>query len=100
MPTLQIVQCAGICKLRQSSIVKLLCRAGWFDLYQIEKLAQGVVDHDGIRASAEYLGGLVAQEIEKGLRSERIVVGGFSQACSILPVSHKKVHTTKAYLHQ
>lgn len=36
-------------------------------------------DAEGINASAEYLSGLIQQEIDAGIPADRIVVGGFSQ---------------------
>lgn len=36
-------------------------------------------DAEGINASAEYLNGLIQQEIDAGIPAERIVLGGFSQ---------------------
>lgn len=58
----------------------LNCLAGWFDLYRVDRLLQGDVDHEGVAASREYLNTLVEAEIQSGLPQKRIVVGGFSQA--------------------
>ncbi len=37
------------------------------------------MDDEGIQASADYISRLVRQEMEAGMPSSRIVVGGFSQ---------------------
>lgn len=34
-------------------------------------------------ASVEYIDSLIDAELEKGMKSERIMVGGFSQGCAI-----------------
>lgn len=36
-------------------------------------------DAEGIKASAQYLNGLIQQEIDSGIPADRIVLGGFSQ---------------------
>ena len=54
--------------------------AGWFDLYRVDRLLQGDVDHEGVTASKDYLNSLVEAELSAGLPPKRIVVGGFSQA--------------------
>lgn len=36
-------------------------------------------DAEGIKASAEYLNGLIQQEIDAGIPADRIVIAGFSQ---------------------
>jgi predicted esterase len=38
---------------------------------------------DEILASVEYVCGLIDAEIERGVKPERIVVGGFSQGCAV-----------------
>ena len=43
----------------------------------MDKLLSGAVDHEGIKASANYLGTLVQQELDAGISN--VVVGGFSQ---------------------
>lgn len=40
-------------------------------------------DYDGMLASVEYLCTLIDAEIERGVKPERIVIGGFSQGCAI-----------------
>ena len=65
-------------------IEDFLCIAGWFDLYRVDRLLQGDVDHEGVTASKEYLNSLVEAELQAGLPPKRIVVGGFSQASNKL----------------
>jgi predicted esterase len=65
---------------------------GWFDIkalgYSVDSLGTKSVDEDkpGILRSQEYFHGLIQQEIDAGIPSERIILGGFSQggAMSIL----------------
>lgn len=40
-------------------------------------------DEEGTMKSLEYISGLVDKEVEAGMPPERIVVGGFSQGCSM-----------------
>jgi hypothetical protein len=54
---------------------------GWFDLYRLDRLLQGEVDHEGVKAAVSYLDGLVEAET-KEVPASRIVVGGFSQVSS------------------
>ncbi len=64
--------------------------AGWFDLYRVDRLLQGDVDHEGVRAAVGYLDGLVEAE-SKEVPASRIVVGGFSQVGVfpyLIPPSH------------
>jgi len=51
---------------------------GWFDLYRVDRLLQGDVDHDGVKAAIGYLDGLIETE-SKEVPASRIVIGGFSQ---------------------
>ncbi|KAI6781627.1 Acyl-protein thioesterase-like protein [Emericellopsis cladophorae] len=65
---------------------------GWFDIkalgYSVDSLGAKSVDEDrpGILRSQEYFHGLIQEEINAGIPSERIILGGFSQggAMSIL----------------
>jgi len=57
-------------------------RTGWFDLYRVDRLLQGEVDHEGVKAAVSYLDGLVEAET-KEVPASRIVVGGFSQVSSV-----------------
>ncbi|KZZ92179.1 lysophospholipase [Moelleriella libera RCEF 2490] len=50
---------------------------GWFDITTIDKDADE--DAPGILLSRDYFNGLVQQEIDSGISSERIILGGFSQ---------------------
>lgn len=51
---------------------------GWYDIMSFDDIQQRE-DEPGIRRSQAYLHSLIATEIEKGIPSERIVLGGFSQ---------------------
>lgn len=59
--------------------------AGWFDLYRVDRLLQGDVDHEGVTASKDYLNSLVEAELQAGMPPKRIVVGGFSQVKEVTP---------------
>lgn len=61
---------------QESNVLKI---AGWFDLYRVDRLLQGDVDHEGVTASKDYLNSLVEAELQAGMPPKRIVVGGFSQ---------------------
>ena len=41
------------------------------------------VSEEGILKSVEYICMLIDKEVEKGVKPERIVVGGFSQGCAV-----------------
>ncbi|MFP4560382.1 MAG: alpha/beta hydrolase [Thiohalorhabdus sp.] len=49
----------------------------WYDIVSLETTAQQ--DLEGIRASAERVGGLLDELEEEGIPAERTVLGGFSQ---------------------
>ncbi|KAL1311337.1 hypothetical protein AAFC00_001513 [Neodothiora populina] len=51
---------------------------GWFDINSLEEI-DFKEDETGLLRSREYFHSLIAAEIEKGIPSERIVIGGFSQ---------------------
>jgi phospholipase/carboxylesterase len=53
----------------------------WYDVIALDGKAPE--DAAGIRASANYLAGLVAQENARGIPSERIVLAGFSQGGAV-----------------
>ena len=53
----------------------------WFDILTLDR--DGVVDEVGIRASAAILDQLIAQERERGIAANKIVVAGFSQGGAI-----------------
>lgn len=49
----------------------------WFDVHSLER--DGLRDEAGILASAALIEGVIEQEMDRGIPSERIVLGGFSQ---------------------
>ncbi|KAG9239492.1 acyl-protein thioesteras-like protein [Amylocarpus encephaloides] len=51
---------------------------GWYDITQFQDLSGGQ-DEVGILRSNQYFHGLIKTEIDAGIPSERIVLGGFSQ---------------------
>ena len=52
----------------------------WYDIFQ---LGGGPEDEAGIRASERLLQGLIAKELERGIKPARIVLAGFSQGGAI-----------------
>ncbi|KAL8993084.1 MAG: hypothetical protein Q9169_006608, partial [Polycauliona sp. 2 TL-2023] len=55
---------------------------GWYDITAFNDLAQAQ-DQPGILKSRDYFHSLISTEIEKGIPSSRIILGGFSQGGSI-----------------
>ncbi|KAL8974257.1 MAG: hypothetical protein Q9197_001510 [Variospora fuerteventurae] len=55
---------------------------GWYDIVAFNDLAQQQ-DQPGIHKSRDYFHSLIKAEIDKGIPSSRIVLGGFSQGGSI-----------------
>ncbi|MCJ1228810.1 hypothetical protein MMC12_005473 [Toensbergia leucococca] len=55
---------------------------GWYDITTFTDLAQAH-DEPGILRSRDYLNSLIKAEMEKGIASSRIVIGGFSQGGAI-----------------
>jgi phospholipase/carboxylesterase len=53
----------------------------WYDILGLDRRA--AQDEPGIRESAETAGALVRREVERGVRSDRIVIAGFSQGGAI-----------------
>jgi len=51
---------------------------GWYDIASLSTLSQAE-DEPGITRSQSYLHSLVAEEASKGIPTERIILGGFSQ---------------------
>ena len=49
----------------------------WFDLKSLNP--QGPEDEAGVKAAAAYVNSLIEAEMEAGIPSERIILGGFSQ---------------------
>lgn len=56
---------------------------GWFDLESLE-IDDYKEDVAGIEESIRYVETLVDDQISKGIPSDRIVVGGFSQGMSVI----------------
>ncbi|KAL8848925.1 MAG: hypothetical protein Q9221_006083 [Calogaya cf. arnoldii] len=55
---------------------------GWYDIIAFDDLAQAQ-DQPGIIKSRDYFHSLIKAEIDKGIPSSRIILGGFSQGGSI-----------------
>ncbi|KAK3580973.1 hypothetical protein CHS0354_007001 [Potamilus streckersoni] len=53
----------------------------WFDIFDLSP--QGPEDEEGILNASNLLKNLIDEEIQKGISSERIVVGGFSQGGAV-----------------
>ena len=53
----------------------------WYDIIGLGLDRQE--DESGLRASQRAIERLVARELERGIRSERIVIAGFSQGCAM-----------------
>ncbi|MDB5776312.1 MAG: carboxylesterase protein [Herbaspirillum sp.] len=53
----------------------------WYDIIGLE--LERREDEAGLRASQAAIERLIARELERGVRSERIVVAGFSQGCAM-----------------
>jgi len=51
---------------------------GWFNIYSLGDI-QGKQDEDGMKDSVKTVHKLIKEEIDEGISSERIIVGGFSQ---------------------
>ncbi|KAK7528493.1 Phospholipase/carboxylesterase/thioesterase [Phyllosticta citriasiana] len=52
---------------------------GWYDLVSLSDINQRSEDETGIKRSQEYFHNLIREELDKGIPSNRIVIGGFSQ---------------------
>ncbi|KAF2859654.1 Phospholipase/carboxylesterase [Piedraia hortae CBS 480.64] len=52
---------------------------GWYDITSFEDLADRSEDEEGIARSQKVFHDLIAGEVESGIASDRIVLGGFSQ---------------------
>jgi phospholipase/carboxylesterase len=66
--------------VRPVTINQRMRMRAWYDIFQ---LGAGPEDEQGIRASEEFVGKLIAAEKAKGIASKRIVVAGFSQGGAI-----------------
>lgn len=64
---------------------------GWYDIYGMDLTAQQ--DAQGIRDSEKILCNYIAQEIERGISTKRIILAGFSQGGAIA------LHTGLRYPH-
>lgn len=53
----------------------------WYDILALG--GAGGEDEAGLRASQALVEGLIAREVARGVRAERIVLGGFSQGCAM-----------------
>lgn len=54
----------------------------WYDIKALNNV-MGQQDEEGIFASIDRLKQVINEEIQDGLPSNRIVIGGFSQGCAI-----------------
>lgn len=54
----------------------------WYDLRTLEDVNQAQ-DEAGMLASVEILKSLIKEETDKGIPSNRIIIGGFSQGCVV-----------------
>ncbi|HET9107440.1 MAG TPA: dienelactone hydrolase family protein [Steroidobacteraceae bacterium] len=54
---------------------------GWYDLRNVDRQLQQ--DEEAIRASCAAVGALIRRECARGIPSERIVLGGFSQGAAM-----------------
>lgn len=51
---------------------------GWFDIKSLTNV-HGQEDEDGMLKSANLVHKLITEEVDAGIPSDRIIVGGFSQ---------------------
>lgn len=63
-----------------------MAMTGWYDILSLEEINEDE-DRNGISLSSEYVRGLVQQEIDNGIRSEKVGVGGFSQGGAVALMS-------------
>ncbi|KAK9465100.1 Phospholipase/carboxylesterase/thioesterase [Lipomyces arxii] len=54
----------------------------WFDIVSLDRV-EAQEDSKGILESVGRMRSFIAEEIAKGIKPERIVIGGFSQGCAI-----------------
>lgn len=54
---------------------------GWYDIASLDRIGEGQ-DVEGLLESARYLDGLIAKEVEAGVPSTSVLVGGFSQGAA------------------
>lgn len=60
---------------------------GWYDIADFDDFANRSEDETGIMRSRATLQGLIKEEIDKGIPSNRIVLGGFSQGGAMAVLS-------------
>ena len=60
---------------------------GWYDIKSLNDLASREEDERGIMRSVSYFHSLIDTEISKGIPSDRIVIGGFSQGGAMSLIS-------------
>ena len=60
---------------------------GWYDIKSLSDLASRDEDEPGIMRSIAYFHSLIDTEISKGIPSDRIVIGGFSQGGAMSLIS-------------
>lgn len=52
---------------------------GWYDIAALDRLANESQDAEAMHESKRYVEGLIQEQVDAGIPSSRIVVGGFSQ---------------------
>jgi phospholipase/carboxylesterase len=55
----------------------------WFDLPGMGPAMFSNIDWEGVNASAKHVQALIETEVAKGVPSEKIIVGGFSQGGAV-----------------
>lgn len=60
---------------------------GWYDIKSLSTLADREDDEAGIARSRDYFHSLIDAEVAKGIPSNRIVIGGFSQGGAMSLIS-------------
>jgi len=68
---------------RPISINMGMSMPGWYDIRSLDKLDGSDEDAEGVRESVRYVEGLVQAEVDAGVPSDRVVVGGFSQGGAV-----------------
>jgi len=63
--------------IRRITINNGMPMPGWFDAYGLDRSARE--DEKGILEASKYLNDLIEDEINNGISSERVIIGGFSQ---------------------
>lgn len=54
----------------------------WFDMYSLDNLEEET-DMDGVRSSADVVGKFIQEEMDRGIPSNKILIGGFSQGATL-----------------